>query len=236
MAADIDIRVSPSLDAELFKGLDGYTDENAHFVADAVSAFNDAYVTIARIHDATEAGKRNQAWTEENRILIVGKEAMKHRDRLLRKMDFAARTLATNIAHTEEQLSKPLEARALGTLNAEIRACVKAMDGKERAKLLQEAMAGDDDTTLSSILAAPPFLSGMTSVDRDHYLHLYHSKKSPHLVERLTLLRGAAAKVDRDGRRVFVEIEKAVGAPANQVRGIEAANEAALKALRIEPA
>lgn len=232
----IDTRVSPALDPETVRAVDGYTDETAQFVGEVFSAFNDAYQTTSKNHDAADLWRQNPATTRENAILIVGKEASKQQDRLLRRMDSALRGLEATIAHTEGELSRPLEARALGTLNAEVRNHARSLDRAERSKLIREAMEADDDTTLASILAAPPYLSGLTQVDRDHYLHEYHARKNPGLVARLTVLRSARDKVDRDGKLVIKEMRKAVGAPANEVQGIDKANERAMAALKIEPA
>jgi hypothetical protein len=235
MKDGIDIRVSPSIDPQTLTGIDGYTEETAGFVGEAYSAFNDAYITLSKIHDAADLWRNNPAVTPENATLIVSKEAAKHQDRLLRKMDGAARTLQANIAHTEGELSRPLEARALGTLNAEIRTHARSLDREGRSKLIREAMEADDDTTLASILAVPAYLSGLSQVDCDHYVHQYHSKKNPHLVARLTVMRGALEKVERDGRLIIKEMRKAIGADAKQVQAIDKADTAARAALKIEP-
>ncbi len=151
-------------------------------------------------------------------------------------MDTVSRGLEANIRHAESELSKPLEARALGALNGEIRGHARSLTRPERSKLIREAMEADDDTTLASILAAPAYLSGLSPVDHAHYVHQYHSRKQPHLVTRLTVLRSALEKVERDGRLVVKEMRKAVGAPSNEVEAIDRANEKALAALNIQPA
>lgn len=235
MKNGIDIRVSPALEPETVRAIAGYTDETASFVGDVVSAFNDAYQTCLKIHDAAELWRSNPATTRENAILIVGKEASKQQDRLLGRMDSALRGLEANIAHAETELSKPLEARALGTLNAEIRNHARSLDRAERSKLIRAAMDADDDTTLASILAAPPYLGGLSAVDRDYYPHEYHARRSPGMVARLAVLRAAHAKVDRDGNLIIKEIRKAVGAHAGEVQGIDKANQRAVDALKIEP-
>jgi hypothetical protein len=236
MSTPVNIKVSPALDPETVFALEGYSDETASFAAPVFSAFNDAYITIGKLHDAAALWRDNPAVTPENAILIVSKEADKQRDRLLRGMDSALRSVEANIAHAEAELSKPLEARALGTLNAEIRNYAKTLSREDRGKLLREAMDADDDTTLASILAAPPYLSGLSTVDQNHYLHAYHARRNPGMVARLTVLRAARDKIDRDGKLVMKEIRKAVGADAKQVQAIDKANQRAVDALKIEPA
>ena len=235
MSTPINIKVSPALDPETVLALDGYSEETASFAAPVFSAFNDAYITIGKLHDAAALWRNNPSCTRENAVLIVSKEADKQRDRLLRGMDSAMRTVDANISHAEAELSKPLEARALGTLNAEIRNHAKMLSREERSTLIREAMEADDDTTLASILAAPPFLSGMTAVDQAYHLHAYHARRNPGMVARLTVLRAARDKIDRDGRLIIKELQKAVGADAGEVQAISKADAAARSALNIDP-
>ena len=235
MKNGIDVRVSPALDPETVRAIEGYNEETASFAGEAFSVFNDMYQTCSKIHDAAELWRDNPAVTRENAVLIVGKEASKQQARLLGRMETALRSLEANIAHAEGQLFAPLEARALGTLNAEVRNHARSLSREERSKLINQAMAEDDDTTLASILAAPPYLSGLSAVDRDHHLHTYHSRRRPDLVARLTVLKSAHEKVERDGRLVVKELVKAVGAPAKEVQGIDLANARAEAALKIEP-
>lgn len=236
METPVNIKVSPALDPETILALDGYTEETASFVGPVFSAFNDAYLTVGKLHEAAALWRNNPAVTPENAMLIVSKEADKQRDRLLRGMDSALRSVEANIAHAEAELSKPLEARALGTLNAEIRAHARTLSREDRSKLLREAMEVEDETTLASILAAPPYLSGLSKEDHAHHLHAFHAQRHPGMVARLTVLRAARDKIDRDGKLVIRELRKAVGADAKQVQAIDKADAAARAALNIQPA
>ncbi|QHL91161.1 hypothetical protein GVO57_10460 [Sphingomonas changnyeongensis] len=178
------------------------------------------------------------AWTPENRILIVGKEVEKHKHRLAQRLDRACRDLDARIAHTEGELMKPLEARALGSLNAEIRNHARSLERPERSKLIRQAMEADDDTTLASILGSPPYLSRLSNEDRDHYLHQYHAKKNPHLVARLALMKKVRDTMDStggNGSAFHLAFQNVVKAKPQMVRAINDANERALAALRIEP-
>jgi DNA-binding phage protein len=109
------------------------------------------------------------------------------------------------------------------------------MTPDKRAKLLNEAFENNDADTLQAILRAQPFLSGMSAPEHDHYLRRLHEKQNPHLVARLSVMRAAMDKLGRDGTKVMVEMQKAVGAPPAKVKAIDAANERALASLRIEP-
>ena len=237
MPEQVDTRVSLSLHPHGVTAIEGFDESTAPYVAEAVSAFNDAYQTIGKIWDATEHGKRNGAWTEEQRVLAVGKVANKEQDRLCRKFDGAHAHIKKAAEFVDGELSRPLIERAgLGNLNGEVRAHAKALDRADRAKLLNEAMAANDTDTLQAILGAQPFLSGLSAPEHAHYLRRFHEQQNPALLARLTTMRAALDKIERDSGKLFSEIERAVGAPPATVRGIDAANERALAALKISPA
>lgn len=236
MPDTIDTRVSLSVDPETWKSIEGYTDETAPFDGGVISAMNDAYVTLAKVHDARQRAEENPAWTPENRVLIVGKEAEKQKLRLLQKIDRADRDLAATIAHTEAQLMQPLTEKAtLGTVNREIREHVKAMDRSEREKFMRKTLGENDADTLGAILGVQPFLSGLTSVDRDYWLRLYHEKRNPHLVRRLDLMKRFRERIGDVGPIIHKQFEIAIGAKPGVVDALNAANERALAALKIEP-
>jgi hypothetical protein len=236
MKDGIDIRVSPSIDPEVIKAVEGYNEETAPFVGDVINTFNDIYMTLGKVHDARELAARNPAFTPENRVLLVAKEADKHKERLFKRLDRAHDDLKARIVHTEAELSRPLtQQAALGSLNAEVRAYCKELSRADRSKLISEAMAADDDATLQSILGAQPFLSGLSRVDHDYYIHQYHSKKNPHLVARLTVMKGVLDKIHQSGPIIHRQFEKAIGGKPHDVNAIQTANERALAALRIEP-
>jgi hypothetical protein len=236
MSVNIDTRVSPALDPETYRAMEGYNDDTRMFVDDVVNAFNDAYLTVGKVHDARRLAESNPAWTPENRILIVGKEANKQKERVSKRLDLAHRDLKARIAHTEGELSRPLTERAgLGSLNGEVRSFVRGLDRSQREAFMNAALERDDGPTLEAILGAQPFLSGLTPLDHEHYLRLHHVKKNPHLVVRLDLMRRMLDMIHRNGPVVHAQFEKAVGAKPSLVGALHVANEQALAALQIEP-
>lgn len=236
MSEKIDTRVSPSLDPETWKSIDGYTDETARFDGGVISAMNDAYVTLGKVHDARRLADSNAAWNEHQKVLIVGKEAEKQKLRVLRKIDLAHRDLAATIAHTEAQLMQPLTEQAgLGSLNGEVRAFVRALNRSEREKFMRAALDADDEATLTAVLGAMPYLSGLDPLDREYYLGLYHGKRNPQLVRRLDLMKRFRERLETIGPIVHKQFENAVGAKPGVVGALDAANERALAALKIEP-
>jgi hypothetical protein len=167
----------------------------------------------------------------------VGKEAQKQKERVSRRLDRACEDLKKRIAHVEGELSRPMAERAgLGSINAEVRAYARGLDDAGRGKLLSEALAADDEPTLTAILGAQPFLSGMPRYEHEHFTHLYHAKKNPHLVARLAVMRAMGEVAGRNSGLIHAQFQKAVGAKAHVVSNLAAANEQALAALKIEPA
>ena len=236
MPDNLDIRVSPALDPETYRAIDGFTEEMAPFVGGVVSAMNDAYVTVGKLHDARKLADQNGAWNEQQKILHVGREAEKQKLRILQRFDFADRDLTATIAHTESQLMVPLTERAgQGTLNGEVRAFVRGLDRSEREAFMRDALERDDVPTLEAILGGAHFLSGLTSLDRDHYLRVYHEKKRPDLVRRLDLMKRFRDRLDGIGPIIHAQFEKAVGAKPGVVAHLDRANEQALAALNIQP-
>lgn len=236
MPDNIDIRVSPALDPERFRLMEGYRDDTRIFVDGVVSAFNDIYVTLGKVHDARVNAEGNPAWTPENRILIVGRASQKQKDRVLTRLAHAERDLRANIEHTERELSRPLTERAgMGTLNGEVRAHVKALNRSEREACMTEALERDDVPTLEAILGGQHFLSGMTQIDHEYYVRVYHTRKNPHLVVRLDLMKRFLEEIERNGPIVHEQFERAVGAKPRVVETIREANDRAEASLKIEP-
>ena len=234
MPEQVNPHVTPSLHPETLTALDGYNEDSVKFIGDAWSAFNDAYVTIGNIHNATEAGRKDLTQTEEHRVLIVGREAAKQQERLLRRFDVATANITKAAEHIERELSVPIASKATLAVAQEIRSHSKSLGGKQMDFLRERIMAGDE-LTVSALLGAPSYLSGMTDDAQAVFTRMWHEKQNPALVQRLTLMRAVLDKLDRDAGKVFTEMEKAVGANPSKLRSIGAAHEAAQAALRIEP-
>ena len=236
MPDNIDSRVSPALDPETYRAVEGYNDETRPFVDSVVNAFNDIYQVLGKIHDARVLAEKNPAWTPENRILIVSKESAKQKERVMARLAGAERDLRANIEHTDKLLSEPLTEKAgLGSLNGEVRSFARTLDRPKREAFMREAMENDDEATLTAVLGAQSFLSGLTPVDHAHYLRAYHTKRNPHLVKRLDLMQRFLDMIERNGPVVHAQFEKAVGAKPKAAEAIRAANDRAMAALKIEP-
>lgn len=239
MSTPVNWKITPALDPETYLAVEGVDDSTRGYVDDVVSVMNDCYATLGKLHEARRLADENPAWPEAQRVLMVGAEAAKQKDRLARRLDGASRALDGRIAQTEGDLLKPVQQAAAGPLAAEVRQHLKGLNGGERSKLIREALEADEEPTLQAVLGAQPFLSGMTAADRDHYIGLYHSKRQPHLVARLEVMKRVRDLLNTSGgngpafHRAF---ERVVGAKPGEVRAIEQANKRAVDALKIEPA
>ncbi len=169
--------VTISLNPDVIKkGIEDF-DDHAGYLQCAVDAFSLAHVTLQKIGDARKQARRNGAWTEEQALLVVSKDADKAQLRMTKAMDNAFKTLTQGIAHTEAELSKPLQASADVTVSAEMRNLFRSLKQEDRAKLLSEALAENDTRVLNAVLGAHPAISGMSKVEQNHFTRVYHEKE-----------------------------------------------------------
>jgi hypothetical protein len=238
MPENIDTRVSPALDPETYRAVEGYNDETRPFLDGVVNAFSEIHRTVGAAHDARARAESNPAWTPENRVLIVARDVETARQRSVTRLANAERDLRANIAHTEKLLNEPLTERAgQGTLNAEVRSFVRGLKRPEREKFMSDALARGDEATLGAVLGGLHYLSGLTSEDHSHYTHLFHVKKNPQLVARLDVMRRVLAIVERNGPVVHLQFDKAIGAQPRAVADLKSLDDqakAALAKLRAE--
>lgn len=236
MTSKVETRITPTLDPDTYREIEGLNDETAPFVGEVINTYVDIYHVLGKLHDARALAESNPALTPENRVLVVHREATKHRERVTARLASAERTLRDTITHTESLLSQPLAERAgHGTLNAEVRAHVKTMTRTAREAFMREAFAKDDEPTLAAILGGQSFLSGLTDIDHAHFVREYHSRKNPHLVRRLDVMNRFLDKLERSIPVVAKEFDKAVGAHRNVAGAIAHADQQMHDALKIEP-
>jgi hypothetical protein len=239
MPDKIDTRVSPALDPERFRLMEGYNDDTRPFVDVVINAFSAIHTTLGRAHDARRLAESNPALTPENRILVVSREIAGAKERELKRLASAERVLRANILHTEKALSEPLTERAgMGALNGEVRGHVKSLKPGEREAFMNAAFERGDEATLTAVLGGMPYLSGLTPLDHEHYTRLYHVKRNPQLVARLDLMQRFIDEIERSNPIVHAQFERAVGAKPGVVAGLkklEDQSNEALAALRAEP-
>lgn len=227
---DVNTSVTPSIHPSNITSLDGYDETTADAVADVVSAFETAYEGLTNIHLARQAAKQNPALTEAAQILVVADYAEKHFKKIAAQLDVANARMQKSIADGERQLSQPLESGAIGGYTAEIRAHMKGLKQTERVAFMNDAIRAGDSKTLSAVLGAPHFLSGLSSVERDMLTRTFHERANPTLAKRLALMKAAQTLMGERGGLVFDEMDKAIGATSKRVASLRAARAKAEKA------
>lgn len=231
---EISTNVTPALHPDNLNTIEGLDDTTLPYVAPVATALDGAYQAIAAIHKARAAAAKNSAWTEAQQLLQVSQFAEKHEQRVLKQIDGVMQNLDKSIKATDEMLQGPLEQQSgLGSINEEIRRHIKAMGTEERHKFLQEANANGDTKTMTAVLGAPHYLSGMMPAEQAHYLREFHMQLNPDAARRLKVMKAARDLLGERAPLIFGEVEKAMGQPWRKVRLIREAHSEAEKAFII---
>jgi hypothetical protein len=218
MSDAVDFRVSPSLHVGNVARVEGYDDDTKVYLAPTETAFSEAYVGIARVHDARAAADRNPSWTDAERLIQTQTFAEKTFTAIARRFDSAASALSRSIESLEAELSAPIASKAAQGVASEIRAYAKALEPGERMSFLQRAIDEGDDLTVGAVLGAPPYLSGIEKQTVAAYTRLYHERANPLTAKKLKAMKGALDLIGQRSGLVFKEMEKAVGAPPQKVQ------------------
>lgn len=227
MPTQIDHRVSPSLHADNVAQIDGYDDDTAQVLAPTMTAFDDAYQSITKVHDAREKARTNPTWNEAQQVIATQDYADKVFARIAKTFDSVRANLEKGIAHLEGELSKPVESKAAGTIAAEVRAHIKGLSSGERMKVVQQAIDDGDHIVATAVLGAPAMLSGIDPKMQQTLTRFYHERHNPATTKRLKAMQGARDLIEKRAGLVFTELEKAVGMRPDKVKKLrDAKNEA----------
>lgn len=229
---EVTTNVTASLHPQNLLALDGINDDTRGYIAPAVEAFETAYMGIQKIHEARAAAEKNQAWTPENRQLMVAEFAEKHQGHITKKFDAAVASMTKTIDAMDAMLNDPVKADAeRSSIASEIRAYVKNLTVEKRHEFLRDAHNSGDVETLRAVLGAKPFLSGITEDERQTRTRMLHEKLSPEVASRLKVMRAAREMLYARGGLVFSEVEKGIGAKWEKVHSLRKGQSHANKAL-----
>lgn len=234
--SDINIKskVTPALHPKTLDNIEGLDDTNRAYIAPVATVMDEAYQAIDAIHTARQKAANNPSWTDAQKLLQVSLFAEKHQQRVLKQVDSVVKSLDKAIKATDEMLQGPLEQQAgLGSINEEIRRHVKALSTEERHKFLREANASGDIKTMTAILGAPPFLSGMSPVEQKHYLREFHMQRNPDATRRLAVMKSALDMLNERAPLILGEVVRAMGQSWHKVNLVRNANSEAEKAFII---
>lgn len=220
-----------SFDPANVKAIEHYA-EFEGYLQPAVHAFSNAFEHLKQVADARAKAENNKAWNDWQKLLIVGKEAEKRLEHIAKTFDKAHSDLSKAAEMLEQQLSQPLtENAATGSINAEIRAHVKALSADDRMKFISAALREGDTRTLTAVLGAPAFLSGLGSEAARAFLRQYHEQRSAEVVRRLTATRAAIAMIEKKHLLAVSQMEKAMKGTFTKLRQVREADSEARKAL-----
>ncbi len=205
------MHVSPTLSPEVIKSFPDYGDDTAPYVQPAVDALAAVSGAIQAVVDARIAVNKNVSWSEERRLVKIADFAFSKNQAAAAAVDSAAKRLTQGIAALETQLAQPMQATADTTISAEVRAHAKNLSDDARRELITNAMEQRDTRSLSAILAAPPYLSGLDRARQIAYTEQFNALMNPDASKRLRVLRSALAHIDLAGSLIMPSIISSLG-------------------------
>jgi hypothetical protein len=231
MSDDIDIRVTPSLHPRIVEEIDGWCEETKEVLGPTQTAFSTAYQALRQTHDTREVVAKNPGWTDEQKLVQTDNFAKKKLEQITRTFDSTLGNLTKGIAYLEGQLNEPIQARAASSIANQIRDYARALPEAKLHTFVREAIDGGDHDTVTALLGAPPYLSGLNREFQRSYARMYHERNRPDVALRLKAMRGAKELIEQHAGKVFVEMEKAVGGQSAKANVIRKAQQAAEQAL-----
>lgn len=175
---------------------DGYYGDWAadHLDSDgALSAFHSAHQkaagTAKRLLEARDASLRNKYQTEAQNLRTFHAQHQRAVESNLKAIDDDLQRARGEIDAIESRLAAPIEANSKNA--HEIRAHLKGLTPKERQAVIADALANGDQETVTSVLAAPAYLSGLNKPEAAHYEHEFRRRTYPDEFARLERLKKA---------------------------------------------
>lgn len=227
--SEIDNRVSPSLHPEVVRAMGEYDLETEGVLAPTVTFFDEMYHAVIAVHEARQAAAKNPTWNEAQIIIETDRLAERKMAHIAKASFALLGNLEKGIAHIEAELSAPVKAKAAEGVARDIRTHAKAMGTEERHNFIKDALDSGDAETMSSLLGAPPYLSGLTKELQATYTRLWHERTSPDMAKRLRAFVGAQALIQKNMPILAKQLEKAVGAPPAKAKALRDARTAAEK-------
>lgn len=225
---------SPTLNPAMCEQLDGYEEFQAD-LSPLRSCLNNAFTGLANIATACEKLRGDPTVTPAAAVATLVGEAERKHNHIIETFSKTEARLRTAESALEKSLQAPVVQNAgLGTVNSEIREHVKKLDAGKRHKLIEEAFAKRDESTLVALLGCPPFLCGLDDAAHALYLRRLHEMRSPEATRRLKSLRAGIALLERAVPIAMNSVEKALGtsfAQAKKLKGTSDASAAALAAI-----
>lgn len=229
----VNVLVSPSLHPQNVASLEDYDSETEGELAQVVDAFKHAYEDVGRCHAARQAAAADPSMTEAAAVLRTAEHADKVLQSATARFDRASKNMKAGIDLIEKELNAPVIARASHVISTEVRAHCKGLTTGQRMGFVTAAIDRGDADTVSAILGAPSYLSGITDDMKGALLRMWNSKTNPGAVKRQRAMQAALDLLDRNAPLIFGQLEKAVGKKPHEVRAYREAKARADKAFAV---
>lgn len=201
-------------------------EEHGAAVAPAITALDALHAALVSVIDARAKSERDPTLgSEAAAVLKVAAFTDKVSEAATRKLDAAAAHIQTAIKDTKAQLSQAVSAGVHTALATEIRSHCKAE--KSPMAFITQLINSGDAASVGAILAAPPYLSGITQQMREALTQQWNAKQNPALTQRLALLEATAERLDRAGSNFILTVEKAMGVRYDTIKRLRDAQTAA---------
>lgn len=221
----VDTEVTPSLHPQLVASLDEYDDQTSGELQQVLEAFKFAYEGVGKVHRAREAVRTDPTLTEAAQIVRTADHADKVFKDAAGRFDKVTANIKSGIATIERELTAPVQARAAHGISAEIRTYVRGLPGEKRNPMdfVRQAIEAGDVHSVSAVLGAPPYLSGLTPEAQQVLLRMHHERQNPLAAKKVRAMKGALDLLHEHAPKLHTELEKAVGKPHHEVRKLREA-------------
>ncbi len=239
----VDTRISPSFHPQVIASMDEFDTDTQPVLQQAVDAFVSVYEGLGKVHDAKAAAEANTAWPENMRVIRVQEAADRSFARFAPQLDRVYANMKNGVELIEKQLTAPIEAQAAHTIATQIRTHVKGLaerqgtstldkrPGQSAIGFVQAAIQKGDALTVSAVLGAPSYLSGLTDEMHAMLLRQWHEKANPQAAKRHRAMLSVMEIIRNRGTLLHAELEKLVGASPAHAKALRDRNAAAEKAL-----
>lgn len=164
--------------------IEGYEDHGRSH-DHVATLFQKTYQDLSKVHQLRVDLTGNAAMTDAEQILKVSDLSGDKFAAALVAFDGARKTTQKFIDGLEKDLNESIADTRSGTMGSEIRNFVREKSVAERSEFLLKAINNQDFKTVSAILGAPEYLSGLTSEEKILYTKQYREKSEPIKFQRL---------------------------------------------------
>lgn len=211
MADEMDTRISPTLHPGIAGVIPDYDDETRPLLGQAETAVSEAFKALQSIHNAKEGAKLNPTFNDFERLVAVDDHAIKVMSRVDGIWGRAIDGLNNNVVAMEKELNAPVESKASRNMATEIRQHFATLETGPRMNALRKAIEAGDETTVTSVLGAPCYLSGLDPDLHAEFLRDWHEAQNPVEAKKVRAMKAAADMLNGNYSILKTEVQKAVG-------------------------